>query len=68
MLQALRFRIEWVTPPKWKREAGIGAEKDEARRRASEIWPGQAGYWKRKNDHNKAEAALIAWAGERLFS
>jgi hypothetical protein len=50
----------YVTPTKWKREMGLSADKEVSRARALTEWPGKAGLFKRKMDHNRAEAALLA--------
>lgn len=53
--------LDFVAPQKWKRDLRVGADKDEARMRATDLMPDAAGQWARKKDHNRAEAALIAW-------
>jgi hypothetical protein len=52
-----------VRPGKWKGALGVGAEKDESRRRATEMWPGWQAMFTRKMDHDRAEAALIGHYG-----
>ena len=55
-----------ITPAVWKRAAGIPAGrgmKDLARARAIERWPDRAETFARVKDHDRAEAALIGWAG-----
>jgi hypothetical protein len=55
-----------IAPPTWKRLVGIapGKEnKDSARSVAIAKWPSQAGLFARKCDIDRAEAALIGWAG-----
>jgi len=54
-----------VTPAQWKRAVRVPAIKDGARARASELFPAYADLWSRAKDHNRAEAALIAWYGAR---
>jgi hypothetical protein len=49
-----------VAPTTWKSYFGLSADKDESRRLATLIWPNKAGVFRRKQDHNRAEAALIA--------
>jgi crossover junction endodeoxyribonuclease RuvC len=69
---ALSIPIVFLTPPTWKRLAGIppGAEnKDLARTQAIARWPAHAQLFSRKKDVDRAEAALIGLAGllrERL--
>jgi hypothetical protein len=63
---ALGLPIVFLTPPTWKRLADIppGVEnKDLARARAIAKWPGMAEHFARKRDVDRAEAALIGWAG-----
>ncbi|RYC29543.1 hypothetical protein D3273_23440 [Lichenibacterium minor] len=61
---AVPFRT--ITPATWKRAAGIPAGqgmKGVARSRAIERWPAHAERFARACDHDRAEAALIGWAG-----
>lgn len=52
-----------VTPPVWKRQLKLRKEKDEARRRAKELFPGFSRTFARVKDDGRAEAALLAvWA------
>ena len=65
-LAVLGVPFRTITPATWKRTAGIAAGKglkDLARARAIERWPGHADLFARKLDHDRAEAALIGWAG-----
>jgi crossover junction endodeoxyribonuclease RuvC len=65
---ALALPIVFLTPPTWKRLADIppGVEnKDLARARAISKWPAMAEHFARKRDVDRAEAALIGWAGLR---
>ena len=66
VVAALGLPITFLTPPTWKRMASIppGAEnKDVARVRAIARWPTKAELFARKCDVDRAEAALIGWAG-----
>ncbi|WP_194303952.1 hypothetical protein [Chthonobacter albigriseus] len=65
VLGACSVPVQWVTPAKWKREAGIGADKEVGRQRAIETWPAHATTFARKKDHGRAEAALMALWGIR---
>ncbi len=57
-----------VTPQKWKSHFRLSKDKEEARARALQLWPG-AGYFARKKDHGRAEAALIArYGAERILN
>lgn len=52
-----------VTPAAWKRYMGLSSDKERSRALALEMWPQHAGYFRRKGDHDRAEAALMAlWA------
>jgi len=62
----------WVTPRQWQMAYGLfgGAfsdkdRKDRSRWRAQELWPHLADKLGRSNDHNRAEALLIAEYGRR---
>ena len=51
----------------WKKANGlIKRQKEDSRQRAIKLFPGAAGF-ERKLDHNRAEAALIAWYGLLLL-
>ena len=53
-----------VRPQTWKKDLSISADKDEARAKASELFPEYAHLWKRKKDDGLAESALIAYWGK----
>ena len=59
-LGALCIPYRLVTPGQWKKAMRVTADKDTARTRAIELWPASADLFKRKKDHGRAEAALIA--------
>lgn len=61
------IRHEMVRPHIWKRAMGIGSDKDLSRRKASQRWPSDAGYWTRKRDDGRAEAALLALYGAQYL-
>lgn len=61
--QALHVPVHHVRPAAWKRLAGLSSDKEASRRRAAELWPGQAALFARVKDHDRAEAALIARHG-----
>ncbi len=63
----LGYSVRFVTPASWKRHHGLSADKEESRRRALELWPGNAGLFKRKKDEARAEAALIAAFGRKQW-
>ena len=65
-LAVLEVPFRTITPATWKRAAGIPPGKglkDLARSRAIERWPAHAKQFARVMDHDRAEAALIGWAG-----
>lgn len=68
VLGALRLSVTHVAPTTWKRAAGLapGHNKDDARQLAINAFPLKADLFKRKKDHNRAEAALIARFGLTL--
>lgn len=65
VLAASGIRTVMVTPQKWKKAMGLGRDKALSRARAIELWPDSSHLFKRKMDHNRAEAALIAEWGRR---
>jgi crossover junction endodeoxyribonuclease RuvC len=63
VLAGLRISTSTVTPSKWKKAMGVNAGKDGSRAKAAQLWPSQAGEFKRVKDDGRAEACLIAeWA------
>jgi Holliday junction resolvasome RuvABC endonuclease subunit len=53
-----------IVPPKtWKKKLGVGADKDDARKRASELMPYARDLWQKKCEDGLAEAAMIAYYG-----
>jgi crossover junction endodeoxyribonuclease RuvC len=66
VLQCCGIRTELVRPQVWKKALGLGQDKDVSRARAIEMFPDQSGLFKRKMDHDRAEAALIAEYGRRM--
>jgi hypothetical protein len=78
VLAALQVPIWFVTPGKWKRDVGLPApptyltksqaasyRKNAALDLAKEIFPASVDDFARKKDHNRAEAALLAYWGVR---
>jgi crossover junction endodeoxyribonuclease RuvC len=57
-----------VTAQAWKKAAGIptGADKEAGRRRALQLFPGEAAHLARKRDHARADAMLLACFGPSL--
>lgn len=64
----LRIPLILVTPQQWKKVMMNGCprgetdaqRKEASRQRALQLWPDKADRFKRKKDHARAEAALIA--------
>lgn len=63
VLGGARVPVEYVSPPVWKRKAGLSKDKGASRRRAIEVWPAQSTLFSRVRDDGRAEAALIARHG-----
>ncbi|XP_044460696.1 Holliday junction resolvase MOC1, chloroplastic-like isoform X2 [Mangifera indica] len=69
ILVASGFSVVPVTPVMWKNEfklLGGTAVKDDSRRLASTLFPSLSSLLKRKKDHGRAEALLIAAYGKGL--
>jgi len=69
---ALKGALAWrsipthtVRPSVWKPSLSIPADKAAARRRAAEFFPDDAHQWRLAKHDGRAEAALIAWYGQR---
>ncbi|MDQ0505971.1 RuvC family protein [Xanthobacter agilis] len=65
VIDALRIPVKWVSPASWKRSMNIGADKEKSRALAIETFPDLRDRFRRKADHGRAEAALIALWGAR---
>lgn len=68
VLGALNVPVTHVTPATWKKPFGLTADKEKSRRLAIELWPNMSGYFARKRDDGRAEAALIGrwcWQQQR---
>lgn len=61
VVATLGLPISYVTPAQWKKHFGLGTDKEEARARATLLYP--AAELTRKKDHNRAEAILLARYG-----
>jgi hypothetical protein len=55
-----------VSPRKWKTHFGLDANKEKSRALAIRLWPG-CGYFERKKDHGRSEAALLARYGAEVL-
>lgn len=61
LIRRLGWVVTFVTPADWKRDMQLDGDKDRARAIAAALWPEQADLFERKKDHDRAEAALIAY-------
>ncbi|GMJ11927.1 hypothetical protein HRI_004861900 [Hibiscus trionum] len=69
ILVASGFSVVPVSSLSWKREfelTGAGSTKDDSRRVASTLFPSLSDMLKKKKDHGRAEALLIAAYGKGL--
>ena len=66
-LGALNVPFSLVTPAKWKRQMGLSSDKEAARAMALRTFPAIAPRFYRKADHNRAEAALLAYYAAHLY-
>lgn len=62
---AQRMSVTEIRPGEWKRGMGVPGDKDEARRRAAEMFPNFARMFALKKWDGRAEAALMALWGLR---
>jgi crossover junction endodeoxyribonuclease RuvC len=63
VMAGLAIPTQTVTPGKWKKDLKLNGGKDASRAKAAQVWPAQAGEFKRVKDDGKAEAGLIALWG-----
>lgn len=63
VMAGLAIPTQTVTPGKWKKDLKLNGGKDASRAKAAQVWPAQAGEFKRVKDDGKAESALIALWG-----
>lgn len=68
VLAGLCIPTTTVTPAVWKKSLKINASKDGARIMAAQMWPQQAGEFRRVKDDGRAEAALIAYYRKKLHA
>jgi hypothetical protein len=66
LVKASGARFNFVTPATWKRAMGVSGDKDEARAKATNLFPYAAESFRRKKDDGRAEAALLAEYGRRM--
>jgi len=62
VVAALEIPQHIVGPAVWKRHFSLDKDKERSRALAIRLWPG-TGWFSRKKDHGRAEAALIARYG-----
>lgn len=69
ILAALQIPYTLVAPVIWKKAMGlaVGAEKGASIVRACQLFPEAAQLLKRKKDHNRSDALLLAAWGERMI-
>lgn len=65
VVAALAIPSTLVTPARWKRHFGLDADKERSRALALRLWPGHDCF-RRKSDHGRAEAALLAKYGAEV--
>lgn len=65
VLATLEIPTVFSPPTKWKPYFHLGNDKEQARSKAIELFPGMASRLQRKADHNRAEALLLAEWGRR---
>lgn len=66
VLACCGIRTEMVTPQRWKKAMGLGADKALSRAMAIKKWPMQSHLFARVKDDGRAEAALLAEYGRRI--
>jgi hypothetical protein len=63
LLTALQMPYTPVRPGVWKKAFSLGKDKEASRLRAMQLYP--AADLRRKKDHGRAEALLLAWWGHQ---
>lgn len=61
------LRVHRVSPREWQPLARVQKDPDAGRLRANQLFPDQASKFARKMDHNRADAALIGFAGAMML-
>jgi crossover junction endodeoxyribonuclease RuvC len=64
----LGLAVTKLPPKEWQAIARVKKDPDAGRLRASQLFPLEARLFARKMDHNRADAALIGYAGARLLT
>ncbi|HEY9867168.1 MAG TPA: hypothetical protein V6D21_23535 [Candidatus Obscuribacterales bacterium] len=60
IVAAIGIPMEFTTPQAWKKAYGLCSDKEAARVKALQLFPGQANNLKLKKHHGRAEALLLA--------
>ena len=68
VLAAFNIKIVDIEPTVWKTTLNLSRDKSASLERAQSLWPDHAAKFKRKIDNGRAEAALIAYFGARVFA
>lgn len=68
VLVTLGIPVTEVRARVWKEALAVPAEKDGARKRATELLPDAAQWWPLAKHHNRAESAMIALFGLRSLN
>jgi crossover junction endodeoxyribonuclease RuvC len=58
--------VTTIRPREWQTIARVRKDPDAGRLRASQLFPAMSSLFTRKKDHNRADAALIAYAGATM--
>ncbi len=64
VLAAKQISLTFVTPQVWQKHSGAAKGKDGSRQRVMELFPRQAHLFARVKDDGRADAVLIALAGQ----
>lgn len=67
VLAGLRIPTTYVTPQEWQKAMRVIGGKDGSRNRATQLYPSFAGFFARKKDDGRSDAALIASYGVQLL-
>lgn len=69
VLELLRVQVHAVPPRVWQRALGLaGKDKDASLALARQLFPSAETYLKRKKDHNRGEALLLAHYGRSVLA
>lgn len=65
VVASLGYARSFIRPSKWKKDMGVTSDKDTSLDLMRKLAPACEGFFKRKKDNGRAEAALIALWGAR---